>query len=172
MQQKLRSIGFKDAFVVAYKGEKRINLKDQLNHSSFGLFFETLLLVSNYYEKSGRILDFGKLNHISLSFLYFPLILLIKNQLAMSRETKIGILAVITIALSIWGYKFIKGKNILSTSQTFYIDFDNVLGLKPSTPVTVRGLQVGSVIDVYQACLLYTSPSPRDATLSRMPSSA
>ena len=26
--------------------------------------------------------------------------------------------------------------------------------------------------DVYHACLLYTSPSPRDATLSRMPSSA
>ena len=26
--------------------------------------------------------------------------------------------------------------------------------------------------DVYTACLLYTSPSPRDATLSRMPSSA
>ena len=25
---------------------------------------------------------------------------------------------------------------------------------------------------VYQNCLLYTSPSPRDATLSRMPSSA
>ena len=28
-------------------------------------------------------------------------------------------------------------------------------------------------LDPYiQACLLYTSPSPRDATLSRMPSSA
>ena len=26
--------------------------------------------------------------------------------------------------------------------------------------------------DFYKACLLYTSPSPRDATLSRMPSSA
>ena len=26
--------------------------------------------------------------------------------------------------------------------------------------------------DIYTACLLYTSPSPRDATLSRMPSSA
>ena len=25
---------------------------------------------------------------------------------------------------------------------------------------------------LYQSCLLYTSPSPRDATLSRMPSSA
>jgi len=69
----------------------------------------------------------------------------------MSRETKIGILAVVTIAISIWGYKFIKGKNILSTSQAFYIDFDNVLGLKPSTPVMSQGLQVGSVIDLYQA---------------------
>ena len=27
-------------------------------------------------------------------------------------------------------------------------------------------------IDAFLACLLYTSPSPRDATLSRMPSSA
>ena len=28
------------------------------------------------------------------------------------------------------------------------------------------------VVHFYQSCLLYTSPSPRDATLSRMPSSA
>ena len=28
------------------------------------------------------------------------------------------------------------------------------------------------VFGVHSACLLYTSPSPRDATLSRMPSSA
>ena len=33
------------------------------------------------------------------------------------------------------------------------------------------GLQPGNG-DSYQHCLLYTSPSPRDATLSRMPSSA
>ena len=30
----------------------------------------------------------------------------------------------------------------------------------------------GQIMDLYRACLLYTSPSPRDATLSRMPSSA
>ena len=29
-----------------------------------------------------------------------------------------------------------------------------------------------SAMDVFNNCLLYTSPSPRDATLSRMPSSA
>ena len=27
-------------------------------------------------------------------------------------------------------------------------------------------------VSIYMTCLLYTSPSPRDATLSRMPSSA
>ena len=32
-----------------------------------------------------------------------------------------------------------------------------------------RGVRIG---DTLYACLLYTSPSPRDATLSRMPSSA
>ena len=31
---------------------------------------------------------------------------------------------------------------------------------------------VDEVIDILTPCLLYTSPSPRDATLSRMPSSA
>ena len=31
---------------------------------------------------------------------------------------------------------------------------------------------LGEIISSYNTCLLYTSPSPRDATLSRMPSSA
>ena len=34
-----------------------------------------------------------------------------------------------------------------------------------------KGVQVGDVFSL-NGCLLYTSPSPRDATLSRMPSSA
>ena len=33
-------------------------------------------------------------------------------------------------------------------------------------------LKKGEPVSVAQPCLLYTSPSPRDATLSRMPSSA
>ena len=31
---------------------------------------------------------------------------------------------------------------------------------------------VGVIVELFFSCLLYTSPSPRDATLSRMPSSA
>ena len=45
-----------------------------------------------------------------------------------------------------------------------------------STPTSGEGhgvsLDVRGAIEEVQACLLYTSPSPRDATLSRMPSSA
>ena len=39
-------------------------------------------------------------------------------------------------------------------------------------PFQTAGYQSGSDVNSYLACLLYTSPSPRDATLSRMPSSA
>ena len=37
-------------------------------------------------------------------------------------------------------------------------------------PTVSMGL--GPMLAIYQACLLYTSPSPRDRLLSRMPSSA
>ena len=33
-------------------------------------------------------------------------------------------------------------------------------------------VRLGKTLALYKDCLLYTSPSPRDATLSRMPSSA
>ena len=45
-------------------------------------------------------------------------------------------------------------------------DYESVLAMK----VTV--LNSGMMSDLMVHCLLYTSPSPRDATLSRMPSSA
>ena len=36
----------------------------------------------------------------------------------------------------------------------------------------LKGLEVREKMTVFQNCLLYTSPSPRDGLLSRMPSSA
>ena len=39
-------------------------------------------------------------------------------------------------------------------------------------PIQVAGILAGLHLDVASICLLYTSPSPRDGLLSRMPSSA
>ena len=51
-----------------------------------------------------------------------------------------------------------------------YIQLSNLTAPTVSQPVYVR--RGGSTEDGIKVCLLYTSPSPRDATLSRMPSSA
>ena len=46
------------------------------------------------------------------------------------------------------------------------------LGARPDRPTMKSARVTGEVMGKYHPCLLYTSPSPRDATLSRMPSSA
>ena len=62
------------------------------------------------------------------------------------------------------GYKFIlETKGVYKTDQ--YVVFD-----QPLSNATV--LKKGNTYSFNIACLVYTSPSPRDATLSRMPSSA
>ena len=45
-------------------------------------------------------------------------------------------------------------------------------GLVLINKTTVSSQNYPTVDNVFSSCLLYTSPSPRDATLSRMPSSA
>ena len=59
------------------------------------------------------------------------------------------------------------------------LDFEDVLlamaGMiesEPSVAMHVRESYRHFVVDEYQDCLLYTSPSPRDLSTSRMPSSA
>ena len=51
---------------------------------------------------------------------------------------------------------------------------EQVLALFPKTLLAEQALYVASKVSegVYEVCLLYTSPSPRDRTRSRMPSSA
>ena len=48
----------------------------------------------------------------------------------------------------------------------------HIYGKKLLTPLYAVVCLVAYSIFLYYFCLLYTSPSPRDATLSRMPSSA
>ena len=66
----------------------------------------------------------------------------------MSRETKIGLLLLVGLAVLIFGYKFLKGQNILGSSQTFYIEYENVDGLTIGSTVTNKGLEIGTVQDI------------------------
>jgi phospholipid/cholesterol/gamma-HCH transport system substrate-binding protein len=67
----------------------------------------------------------------------------------MTKELKTGFIAVVVIALFVWGFNFLKGENIFAKSQRyFYVEYNNIQGLKKSSSVTINGLQVGSVVDI------------------------
>ncbi len=65
-----------------------------------------------------------------------------------SNETKIGALTAIAITLLILGYNFLKGKTFLGTSHSLFAKYTNVQGLANSNPVTINGLQVGTVYSI------------------------
>jgi phospholipid/cholesterol/gamma-HCH transport system substrate-binding protein len=70
-------------------------------------------------------------------------------MLKLSNEVRIAIFAIIALALGFWGFKFLKGMNVLTTSKTFYVKYDSVDQLRPSSPVFIKGFQVGMVKDMY-----------------------
>lgn len=63
----------------------------------------------------------------------------------LSKELKTAILVLTSIALVLWGYNFLKGKNIFDTSRKFYVEYENVEGLSTASTVTINGLTVGKV---------------------------
>ena len=64
-------------------------------------------------------------------------------------EVKIALLALVALGLGFWGFKYLKGQNVLSTSKTLYVRYENVDQLRPSSPVFIKGFQVGMVKDMY-----------------------
>lgn len=66
----------------------------------------------------------------------------------MKKEIKLALLAIVTMALAIWGYKFLSGKNLLSGDKTFYGVYDNVQDVNTATKVQINGVVVGSVISI------------------------
>lgn len=65
-----------------------------------------------------------------------------------SREVKVGALVLSGIVLFIYGFNYLKGKDLFNKSDTFYTEYTNVEGLVPSTPVTINGLNVGTVTEI------------------------
>lgn len=65
-----------------------------------------------------------------------------------SREIKTAILVISSILLFIWGYSFLKGRDLFNSYKTFYAVYEEVEGLAPSAPVTINGLAVGKVTSI------------------------
>jgi len=76
----------------------------------------------------------------------------------MSKESRIALLAIFTIAILILGYKFIIGKNVLTKSQFFYVKYQNIDQLQVSNPVMINGYEIGSVNDIYLDPIDNTTP--------------
>ena len=66
----------------------------------------------------------------------------------MRRETKIGLLAIVTLAVVVLGYQFLKGNEVFSNSTTFYVKYDNVDQLGIGDQVLINGYKVGKVTDI------------------------
>jgi phospholipid/cholesterol/gamma-HCH transport system substrate-binding protein len=62
-----------------------------------------------------------------------------------SREFKIGLVALIAVVLAIWGINFLKGINILTPTEKYYAVYGNVKGLIESAVVNLNGYKVGNV---------------------------
>jgi len=68
--------------------------------------------------------------------------------LKLTREIKTAILVIASILLFIWGYSFLKGKDLFTNYKTLYVEYDNVEDLAQSAPVTLNGLAIGKVTKI------------------------
>ncbi|WP_245949323.1 MlaD family protein [Lutibacter citreus] len=66
-----------------------------------------------------------------------------------SREFKTGFIAIVIIALFIWGYNYLKGQNLFDGPiKTYFTEYNNVQGLNTASVVTINGVEVGKVINI------------------------
>lgn len=63
----------------------------------------------------------------------------------LNKEIKTGIIAVAIISCAIWGFNFLKGKNLLSSSDVYYVLYDNIDGLEEASAVNINGYKIGIV---------------------------
>ena len=67
------------------------------------------------------------------------------------KQILIGISFIIAIVIFIWGYNFLKGKDIFNKQTVYYAKYHKVSGLEVSNPVLINGVRVGQVNKIYFA---------------------
>lgn len=67
----------------------------------------------------------------------------------MKKETKLGIVIVVSLILFIYGLNYLKGKDIFNEQKVFYTIYDRIDGLSVSNPVQINGYKIGQVSDIH-----------------------
>lgn len=65
-----------------------------------------------------------------------------------NKELIIGISVICAIAVLVFGIDYLKGINMLSPANFYYVNYDNVSGLEVSAPVSIDGYKVGQVREI------------------------
>lgn len=65
-----------------------------------------------------------------------------------TKEVKIGLAGIVTVAILFFGIRFLKGINMLKATNYYYVEFENVGGLTQSSPVYADGYGIGIVRDI------------------------
>ena len=65
-----------------------------------------------------------------------------------TKELVIGVTAIATIICFVWGFNFLKGKNVFTTKRDYYAFYEHVHGLQVGQPVTINGFKIGQVTEI------------------------
>ena len=66
----------------------------------------------------------------------------------LSKEVKVGIVTTIAIGCFIYGFNFLKGKNLFSAQRKFYAVYHDIDGLVEANPLMINGFRVGMVGEI------------------------
>ncbi|MBK3516832.1 MlaD family protein [Carboxylicivirga marina] len=66
----------------------------------------------------------------------------------MKKEVKIGLTVFVAFLIVVWGFNFLKGRNIIEVGKSYYGVYNRIDGLTKASPVFFRGFKIGSVRDI------------------------
>ena len=76
---------------------------------------------------------------------------------ALTKEVKIALVTFVGVVILFFGMNFLKGLNLFSSTDDYFIEFKDISGLSSSSPIYADGYQVGTVKDVIYD---YTNTNP------------
>lgn len=71
-----------------------------------------------------------------------------KENVNISKEAKVSILIIVSIAVFVFGYNFLKGSRFATADPSYIALFDNAEGLYKSSKIYINGVQVGFIKEI------------------------